>query len=110
IEWKYLHLKMLIISKYFDRYDCFKAMPQFKEFPYSVLVDLSGVFIVNIFDYKKQYTGHLAFRKMHYVSSGFPNRDALFDEYTMENHLRKHGYSVGFVSDVAIEALVKTFQ
>ena len=92
------------LNEYFDRYDCFKAMPGFNAFPYSVLVDLAGIFIVNLLDYRKQYTGHLAFRKEHYIASGFPSRDALFDEYTMENHLRKNGYKAGFIRNFGIEA------
>ncbi|MGW5955902.1 glycosyltransferase [Bacillus mycoides] len=93
------------IYKYFDKYDCFKTMPKFNKHPFSVLVDMCGMFVVNIIDSKKQYCGHLAFRKEHINKFGFPSRDALFDELALEFHLREHNCSVGFVKDVALEAV-----
>ncbi|AZS15488.1 glycosyltransferase [Paenibacillus lutimineralis] len=91
--------------RYFEKYDCFKMMPLFNKFPFSVLIDLNGMFVVNMLDYRKQYCGHLAFKKSQYKKVGFPNRNGLFDELTMEEHLRDHGYSVGFIRDVALEAI-----
>ncbi|MEH7343289.1 glycosyltransferase family 2 protein [Bacillus sp. JJ1532] len=92
------------ISKYFDEYDCFKMMPKFDKFPFTVLIDMCGMFIINILDRRKQYCGHLAFRKEHISKTGFPNRDGLFDEFILEEKLRNSGYSIGFVKDASLEA------
>ncbi|WP_372997689.1 glycosyltransferase [Lutispora sp.] len=93
------------VNNYYDVFDCFKMMPKFHNTPLSVLVDLCGMFVINVLDYRKQYCGHLAFRKSQYDKVGFPSRDALFDEFAMEKHLRINGYNIGFVKDVSLEAI-----
>ncbi|MBO8164921.1 MAG: glycosyltransferase family 2 protein [Brevibacillus sp.] len=98
---------LIKVYEYFDKYDCFKMMPKFDRYSCSVLVDMCGMFVVNILDRRKQYCGHLAFRKEQLMRAGFPNRDALFDEFVMEEMLRKKGYSIGFVKDIALEATQK---
>ncbi|KFN11174.1 glycosyltransferase [Paenibacillus macerans] len=98
------------LTKSFDEYDCFKTMPNFDNYSPDVLIDMCGLFFVNITDFRKQYCGHLAFRKEHISKIGFPNRDALFDEFTIENHFRRHKYSIGFIKDLSIEATQKISQ
>lgn len=93
------------LEKYFDKYDVFKCMPKFEKYKLSVLIDLCGMFVINILDYRKQYCGHLAFKKSQFEKCGLPCRDALFDEFAFEKHLRKNGYNVGFVRDVSIDAV-----
>ncbi|MCC9022353.1 glycosyltransferase [Bacillus nakamurai] len=92
------------ILKYYEKYDCFKFMPKLHRYPHSALIDTCGMFIVNVLDSRKQYCGHLAFKKRLYSEWGFINRDSLFDEFAMEKHLRKKGSSVGFIKDIALEA------
>ncbi|MDY7989860.1 hypothetical protein UY286_04925 [Paenibacillus polymyxa] len=93
------------LSRYYLIYDLFKTMPKFEKYPVSALIDLCGIYIINLMDYRKQYCGHLAFKKSLYMKVGFPDRDGLFDEFIMEEKLREYNFSIGFVRDVAIEAV-----
>ncbi|CAM3772622.1 glycosyltransferase [Mesobacillus zeae] len=92
------------LANYFNQYDCFKGTPKFDAFPFSVKIDLCGLFIVNMLDYRKQYSGHLAFKKKLIDEHGFPDRDALFDEFAMEKHFRKNQYSIGYIREASLEA------
>lgn len=92
------------VAEYYNKYDVFKCMPKFDNAKISVLIDMCGMFVVNMLDYRKQYCGHLAFKKSQFSKNGFPCRDSLFDEFAFEKFLRKCGYKVGFVKDVALEA------
>ncbi|MCK0473043.1 glycosyltransferase family 2 protein [Halalkalibacter sp. APA_J-10(15)] len=92
------------ISPFYNRYDCFKVMPKFDKFPISAKIDLCGMFIVNLLDYRKQYCGHLAFTKELIDRVGFPNRDSLFDELALENQLRKGSNRICFLKNISLEA------
>lgn len=89
----------------YKTYDCFKMMPKFNAFPFSALIDLCGMFVVNMVDYRKQYCGHLCFKKKHIIKYGFPSRDSLFDELAIEEHLRKNKCSIGYIKDITLEAV-----
>lgn len=56
------------ILKYYEKYDCFKFMPKLHQYPHSALIDTCGMFIVNVLDSRKQYCGHLAFKKVYIVN------------------------------------------
>lgn len=90
---------------FYEIYDCFKMMPKFDKFPVSALLDLCGMYIINILDPKKQYCGHLCFNKTHITKFGFPSRDSLFDELAIETHLKKNKCSTGYLKNVALEAV-----
>jgi cellulose synthase/poly-beta-1,6-N-acetylglucosamine synthase-like glycosyltransferase len=89
----------------YDTYDCFKMMPKFQHFPVSVLIDLCGMYVVNLIDPKKQYCGHLCFKKTCIEKYGFPNRNSLFDELAIEMHIKKHRCTVGYIRNVSLEAV-----
>ena len=103
---------ILSLEKYYEIYDVFKCMPKFDNAKMSVLIDMCGMFVVNMLDYRKQYCGHLALTKSPFVKNAFPCRDSLFDEFAFEKYLRNCGYKVGFVRDIALEATqnISTFK
>lgn len=89
----------------YETYDCFKMMPKFDKFPLSALLDLCGMYIINLLDSKKQYCGHLCFKKTHIMKFGFPNRDSLFDELAIEMHLKENKCCTGYIKNVSLEAV-----
>lgn len=95
---------LVSMYKYFGKYSCFKTMPNFNKFSPSVLIDLCGMFVVNILDSKKQYCGHLAFSKKSLDIAMFPDKNTLFDELALEEQFRKANLPVGFIKNTAIEA------
>ncbi|SHF39472.1 Glycosyltransferase, catalytic subunit of cellulose synthase and poly-beta-1,6-N-acetylglucosamine synthase [Seinonella peptonophila] len=99
---------LIKVHERFEQYDIFKAMPKFNRFTINALIDLSGMFVINVLDPRKQYCGHNAFRKHHILQIESLNRDALFDEYVIEAQLREagrlKGYRIGFAKDIGLEA------
>ncbi len=92
------------VMPYFEQYDTFKVMPLFDHISLMTAVDLCGMFIINMLDKRKQYCGHLAMKKHLIDQYGFPDRDALYDEYEFEEHFRSQGCSTGFPPNVFLDA------
>ena len=96
--------EIINISSYYNKYDCFKMMPKFESLDYGTLIDLCGMFVVNVVDYRKQYCGHLAFTKDGMRKAGFPDKDLLFDEYAMEEKFRMKKLQTGFLKKERLSA------
>ena len=82
-------------------------MPTFETSSLSVMIDLCGIYIVNITNKSKQFCGHLAFKKSIYDLYDMPNCDSLFDELAFEKPFRDNKLSIGFIKDIQLEAVQK---
>lgn len=96
---------LLQVNQMFSRYDCFKCMVEFDRPTLAALIDLNGIFIINLLHPLRQFCGHLCFDSRLFETSGFPSRDALFDELAMELHLRKHTKNVYYAGDIFLKAI-----
>lgn len=95
------------ILSLFGEYDCFKCMVDFDQTRISSLVDVCGIFIINMLHPYRQFCGHLCFNLQTIKEIGFPSRDMLFDELGMELQFRKHQKKVHFADKIFFEAVQK---
>lgn len=91
----------------FGEYDCFKCMVNFDQMKITSLVDVCGIFIINLLHPYKQFCGHLCFNSQTIKEIGFPSRDMLFDELGMELQFRKHEKKVHFAGNIFLNAVQK---
>jgi len=67
------------------------------------LVDLSGIFVVNLCSREKQFWGHFAFRLSALKKSGGLPLDVLFDELAVYRRLRAAGFASAYSADAAMD-------
>jgi hypothetical protein len=91
---------ILQLKPLFSRYDCFKCMVSFQEKNLKALIDVCGMFIINLTHPFHQFHGHLCFNAQTLSKIGFPSRDGLFDELTLELQFHEHGKTVHFAEGI----------
>lgn len=77
------------IRNNFNQYDFFRCMVCFCNPNFYDLIDLAGIYFVNVISKYKQFWGNLCFKKSLLNSYNFPNKDMLFDDFGLELHCRK---------------------
>lgn len=92
----------------FATYDCFKCMVRFSSFKITALIELCGIFIINIVHPYRQFFGHLCFNREVLKEVGFPSRDVLFDELALEVQFRKSLKKVGYEAAIFLEVIQDT--
>lgn len=79
-----------------------KAMVYFPEPSIFDLIDLAGIFFVNVVSAHRQFWAVLCFRRKAVEMSGFPPKNVLFDEMAFESRFRKKNLSFEYLTDIPI--------
>lgn len=88
-----------------SQYDCFKCMITFPDKRLTALIDLCGMFIINLTHPLHQFHGHLCFNARTLKEIGFPSRDGLFDELALEMHFHLHARKVHFEKNIFLKTV-----
>lgn len=96
---------LIELMSLFPNYDCFKCMVQFEELNVTALIDVSGIFIVNLIHPYHQFFGHLCLNLNTLKQIGFPHRDGLFDELVIELKFRKHNSKIYFADRIFLQSI-----
>lgn len=91
-----------------DQYDCLRFMVKYDTPTMLDLVNACGIFGINIVCEDRQFWGNIAFNRELLLKLGFPCKDALFDELTIDRQFRLAGKRIGYISSVAIKMVQNT--
>jgi hypothetical protein len=83
-------------------YDCARCMIHYQSFRLAALINVNGIFLVNLLCRDKQFWGHLLLDRRMLLDLGLPRTDTLFDELTIMRHFQHHGKRVGYISTIQI--------
>lgn len=83
-------------------YDCARCMIHYQALSVIGLVNVNGIFLINLLCRDKQFWGHLILNRETLLALGFPPTCTLFDELTITRHFQKHGKRVGYFPTIII--------
>ncbi len=79
-----------------------RTMVRFSKLTVANVIDLCGIFVVNVTTPDKQFWGMQAFHKRSVELLSNVDRNTVFDELTVFRHLMGHGVAHSYLKDVAI--------
>lgn len=86
-----------------DEWDCFRCIIHYKYYGLIELMNVASILFINVVCNHKQFWGNIGFRKDLLKTIGFPNKNILFDELSIDLVFRQNRKKMGYFSDLSVE-------